>query len=164
MEPGRVHCPVCAWQVSPADLGQESVRCSRCLTRLDVTVFPALFRDLVRGRLGERIIEDSQAGCFFHPGRKASVACDGCGRFLCELCDLPMGDRHLCPQCLKEPARAAETRVREVTLGTTTTLYDNIALSLAILPLIVFYMTVITAPITLFFVVHYWNRVRTPIP
>lgn len=38
--------------------------------------------------------------------------------------------------------------------------YDNIALSLAIYPLLMWFITVITAPMTIYFCVRYW---RTPL-
>lgn len=43
---------------------------------------------------------DGDAVCFFHPSNRAALACDSCGRFLCTICDLPLGSRHLCPNCL----------------------------------------------------------------
>ena len=40
-------------------------------------------------------------------------------------------------------------------------LYDNLALSLAILPCLIFYFTIITAPMTLFIVIRYWRAQRS---
>ena len=31
---------------------------------------------------------DGEASCYFHAHKRAAVPCDGCGRFLCSLCDL----------------------------------------------------------------------------
>jgi hypothetical protein len=42
-----------------------------------------------------------EAVCFFHPEKKAAISCQQCGRFICTLCDLPMGSRHLCPSCVE---------------------------------------------------------------
>ena len=42
--------------------------------------------------------------------------------------------------------------------------YDSIALSLAILPIPLFYFVSITAPLTLFLVWRYWNRPLSVIP
>jgi hypothetical protein len=42
-----------------------------------------------------------EAVCVFHPEKKAALACQQCGRFICTLCDLPMGSRHLCPNCVE---------------------------------------------------------------
>jgi hypothetical protein len=43
---------------------------------------------------------EGDAVCFFHAKNRASLACDACGRFVCSICDLAIGSRHLCPVCL----------------------------------------------------------------
>src|SRR5262249_43696258 len=48
---------------------------------------------------GERATE-GEAVCFFHPEKRAATSCERCGRFLCALCDVPFGGKHLCPTCL----------------------------------------------------------------
>jgi len=45
---------------------------------------------------------EGEAACFFHPANRAVLPCDSCGRFLCTICDLPVGSRHLCPVCLSK--------------------------------------------------------------
>ena len=45
---------------------------------------------------------EGEAVCFFHPSNRAALACDSCGRFVCSICDLPVGTRHLCPVCLSK--------------------------------------------------------------
>jgi hypothetical protein len=45
-------------------------------------------------------VDTNDASCFFHPQKKAAVACESCGRFLCDLCDLEFDGRHICPNCL----------------------------------------------------------------
>ena len=49
------------------------------------------------------------------------------------------------------------TRKRTYALG-------MIALAVAAIPMIVFYFTIITAPVALFLVLRNWNRVKTPVP
>jgi hypothetical protein len=41
------------------------------------------------------------------------------------------------------------------------TLYDGVALSLAIYPLLIFYFTLVTAPVALFVAIRYWNAPRS---
>jgi hypothetical protein len=41
------------------------------------------------------------------------------------------------------------------------TLYDSVALSLAVLPLLIFYFTIITAPMALYVAIRYWNAPRS---
>jgi hypothetical protein len=139
--------------------------CPHCRRAFSVTLFPALFREAERGRAGEPVVDGTEAACFFHASRKAVVACETCGRFLCELCDLPVGDRHTCPACLEgrtTPARPETTVASARREGVL--LYDNIALALAVLPILAFYFTVLTAPMALFVVLRYWNRQVSPVP
>ena len=87
-----------------------------------------------------------EAGCFYHPDKKACVACDQCGRFLCSLCDLPLEDQHLCPHCLEV---GKDKKILKV-LDTRRTLYGDMILSLSILPLLMWPLTFLTAPAALF--------------
>jgi hypothetical protein len=43
-------------------------------------------------------------------------------------------------------------------------LYDNIALSLAILPNILWFITFLTAPVVLYYVIRYWKAPSSIIP
>ena len=164
MEPSLIACPQCQWSVPAAAVAAgQPVSCPRCSSGFTASLFPALFREPGKGQVGERIADEAQAACFFHASRKAAVACDACGRFLCELCDLPAGNRHVCPLCLGAGlADGPETGV--AARQQTTVLYDNVALALALWPLLLIYPTLITAPATLFVVVRYWHRVNPPVP
>jgi len=95
--------------------------------------FPALLTGGQAGRTGERLLSDDQASCFYHPGKKAAVVCDRCGRFLCELCDIEMGAGHLCPACVA----AGATSGSDTELDIRRTYYDRLALRLAIYPTLV---------------------------
>ncbi|MBI5724491.1 MAG: hypothetical protein HZA50_11070 [Planctomycetes bacterium] len=139
------------------------VRCPACRNRLEVCVFRSLFRSESKGRAAQKLDQDGLASCFFHPKKKAVVPCDRCGRFLCTLCDVDWADQHVCPACIEaqldNPAGADDHAVRK-------TLYDRIALGLAVLPAILFItlpLTAITAPAAIYFAVRYWNRVRHPV-
>jgi hypothetical protein len=43
---------------------------------------------------------EGEAACFFHGEKRAERSCERCGRFICALCDMPLGDKHVCPKCL----------------------------------------------------------------
>ena len=134
------------------------VPCSGCGARIGVDVFPALFSPLREGRGADPIAADTEAGCFDHPGKKAVVPCDACGRFLCSLCDLEFQERHYCGRCLE----AGAARGRFEALITERIRYDRLALSLAVLPpltIVFFYLTVFTAPAALYVAIR---RVRSP--
>lgn len=131
----------------------EFAPCPACGVPLQIEVFPALFRKIAPGQSGEAIMIEGESSCFYHPQKKAVVPCDGCGRFLCALCDCALDDRHFCPACLE----TGRTKGKIKNLENQRTLYDSIALALAIFPMLIFYFTIITAPMTLFVVIRYWK-------
>ena len=79
--------------------------------------------------------------------------CEGCGRFLCALCDCEHQGQHLCPSCLE----TGRTKGKIKSLESKRTRYDRLAFTLALLPFLLIYFTIITAPITLYIVLRYWK-------
>jgi len=149
-----VHCPRCqAWLLDGVFRRSELSPCPACGVRLQVEVFPALFRPLATGQSGETILVEGEASCFYHPQKKAVVPCQGCGRFLCGLCDCELQGQHFCPACLE----AGKARGKIKNLENQRTLYDSIALALAVYPLLIFYFTLVTAPAALFVAFRYWK-------
>ena len=57
----------------PADLlnSQEMKKCPGCEKLIRAFVYPAIFRNETDGNSGERILVDNEAGCFYHPKKKA---------------------------------------------------------------------------------------------
>ena len=89
------------------------------------------------------------------------MPCGRCGRFLCALCDLDIGGRHLCPACVADgpPLTTATTASGERTAGGELAnerfLYDRMALTLAAAPLLFLWpVTLFTAPVALFYAVR----------
>ena len=153
----QCHAPIAAGYYNTPDL----FRCPSCHEPIKIDVFPALFRDLQPGKAGDTLIDD-QASCFYHPKKKAVVPCDHCGRFLCALCDVEFGDKHLCPSCLE----TGKTKGKIINLEHQRVLYDSTALILALFPLfslisfifmIMIIFTVFTAPIALYLAIRHWN-------
>ena len=134
--------------------------CYSCNTPLQVHAFPALFRKLTTGKSGENMMQEGAATCFFHAQKRAIVPCDACGRFLCALCDMEVGGRHLCPQCASSGAKKGKVK----DLQNRRDLYDNFALLLAIAPLPFSYLTIITAPVSLYYCAQYWNTEISVVP
>ena len=115
-----------------------------------VEVFPALFRPPPITQ-ADHVIVEGDASCFYHATKKAVMPCDHCGRFLCDLCNVEMNGQHLCSTCLE----TGKKKGRLVNLQNKRTLYDSMTLSLAILPIIAWPFTIITAPATIYMVMRY---------
>lgn len=98
-------------------------------------------------------MELGQAGCFFHPEKKASVVCEGCGRFLCSLCELEIDDKRLCPNCVY--ASSAKGKIQ--TLEVQRTRHDRIALTMALGAALLTLFSVLVAPITIFYAIRHWK-------
>jgi hypothetical protein len=96
---------------------------------------------------------DGEASCFNHPTKRAAVACDACGRFLCPVCDIEVDKRHYCAGCFQKGAQKGSIQ----TLERQRTRYDNIAMSLVTLPLLFSCAVVLTAPAALYVIFRYWK-------
>src|SRR5947209_1718730 len=154
-------CPKCGAALVEGVLNQSGLEpCPGCQSLLQVEVFPALFRRTAPAGSGEIVLVEGESTCFYHASKKAVLPCQGCGRFVCALCDCELNGEHFCPACLE----SGKTKGKIKSLENRRTLYDTIALSLAILPigLIVFwFLTIITAPMALFMAIRYWNAPRS---
>ena len=149
-----IQCPTCrAWLLEGVFNRPDLTPCRSCGTPLQVEVFPALFRKILPGQSAQAVLVEGESSCFFHPQKKAAVPCAGCGRFLCALCDCELNGQHFCPACLE----TGKSKGKIKTLENQRTRYDTIALGLAILPVLIFYLTIVTAPMTLFVAIRYWN-------
>jgi len=151
-------CPRCKTALTESVLNQpELIPCPACAVPLQVEVFPALFRQAAAGRAGEAVLADTESACFYHPQKKALLPCEGCGRFLCALCDCELHGQHFCPACLEVGRKKRKIK----SLENERTLYDSIALALAVVPLVIFYLTFITAPAALYVAFRFWNAPRS---
>ena len=100
---------------------------------------------------------EGESSCFYHPQKKATVPCAACGRFLCAMCDCLLDGEHFCPSCLE----AGKSKGKIKSLDNRRMRYDNIALGLAAAPILIFYFTILTAPLTLYVVIRYWKAPRS---
>ncbi len=132
----------------------EPTPCPGCQALLRTEVFPAFFRDTQRGSAGELALQEGQATCFYHPQKTAHVPCDACGRFICALCDVELHGEHLCPSCVE----AGRRKGKIVTLENKRTLFDSIALSLSLLPILAWPITIVTAPGAIIFSIMTWKK------
>jgi len=153
MRPITLTCPACkAAQESSTFNHGELTPCANCGVPLQIEVFPALFRRVAPGRDGELVME-GESTCFYHPAKKAVRPCEGCGRFVCALCDCELHGQHFCPTCLEVGQKKGKIK----SLENRRMLYDSIALVLAGGGLLIWPFSCVTAPCALYLAVRYWN-------
>src|SRR5579859_1730701 len=161
MSTSLVQCPKCqAWLLEGVFNQPDLSPCPACGTPLQIEVFPALFRNQSVGQSGEAILVEGESSCFYHPQKKAVRPCEGCGRFLCALCDCELHGEHFCPACLETGKKKGKIK----RLENERTLYDSIAFALAVYPIALLfglYFTFITAPMAVYFAIRYWNAPRS---
>lgn len=165
MQGRQPECPSCgsAWPVAALNTGRYET-CTACGAQVRLHAWPALLRAPENAAPAQANLT-GEAACFQHPGKMAVAVCDECGRFLCALCDLELNGRHRCASCLQQE----RTSVQRSTglFEPRRVLWDNVALSMAALPLLLFmfwFMTLFGAPATLFVVFRFWRRPLSVLP
>jgi hypothetical protein len=138
----------------------DFIRCPSCNSKIRIDVFPALLESPSSGPAAQSLLVESEASCFYHEKKKAVVPCDYCGRFLCALCDVELNGEHFCPSCLESGTKKGKLR----NLQNHRILYDSIALSLAVLPAILIWPSIVTAPMAIFIAIRYWRAPLSIIP
>jgi hypothetical protein len=146
-------CTQCERPLGEQGLGLPELDCSWCGAHLEVQVFPALRQGATQGGTGERLDDESEAACFNHSDKKAVAHCARCGRFLCALCEVSLTEGVVCFDCFATGASEGSGGLERRAV-----LYDSVALSLAVVPIIFWILTVVTAPLALFVVIRYWKR------
>jgi hypothetical protein len=149
-----LRCPNCKRPFESHSWHDDSSgECRHCGTSFEFIAFPALTAGAahVTAQPAE-LAADSV--CFFHPQNRAEAVCEGCGRLLCTVCAVPFMGQKLCPVCIQAATRkeSAEVAVRGRVL------HDSIALALAVLPLLMFFLTIFTAPVALGWAIYAWNK------
>ena len=95
----RIYCDKCGTAIIPEMYNTTGSEC-RCGEFLQTTVFPALINKIQNPTENSEKSDFNGASCFFHDSRKAETPCDLCGRFICKLCTIQIGDKKLCPTCI----------------------------------------------------------------
>lgn len=150
---GYVVCGGCAMQVQTANWNTGGpAPCPVCARSVEVIVFPAAMRP-VTGIAPEAIVTGEEASCYNHAVNRAVSSCDGCGRFLCTLCDIPVSNLHVCPSCFNTGKSGALELVRL----TERTNFDTISLALVTLPMPLCWLIIFTTPAALYFAIKHWH-------
>jgi uncharacterized paraquat-inducible protein A len=147
-------CPKCktAFSVEPgrADL---AAKCPTCASELEAHFYPAFFRPMDAGLMPAALIDQADAGCFYHPQKQAAHVCDGCGRLICSLCSIDMGAEHLCPSCIS----SGKKKGKLPSLDTSCTRYDSITLILGVMCMFTSFFSLILAPAAIYIAVRHWK-------
>ena len=151
-----IRCPRCALGLDLTGFaGGALVDCPACRSRLRAEVYPAFENPpaAVSTSSGEHAL-DGEAACFFHPEKRAVLACEACGRFVCALCDVPLGTRHLCPTCLGTSKAPELIALRWC--------WANVALLVGIVPLVLSFgmwpVLFLSGPAAMFIALWSWNK------
>ncbi len=146
-------CPSCQRVLRPESWHDEhGGSCFFCKTDFEFFGYPALRASRTQIAPQAAVLA-AESVCYFHAENRAEAICDGCGRLLCPVCAVPFAGQKLCPSCIAA-SKSAElpAAVRERVL------YDRIALGLAFFPLLIWPMTLLTAPVTIGFVFYGWKK------
>lgn len=114
-----------------------------------VLPFPALDAKEAALETGKEKI-GAEASCFYHDDKTAEAICDDCGRYICGLCVVNLaGGKVSCPECVYQKSKGELKQGSD--LERERLLPGSVAMSLAILPMLIFYFTLFTAPITMIY-------------
>lgn len=146
-------CNRCDALVPPWEVGSgDDAVCPFCGAQSAVRVFPAVFHK--RLEPASAVAETGDATCFDHASRRAIAHCSQCGRFVCQLCSIDFQSTIWCPHCFA----AGFAGKHSVELEQGRTLYDSIAVTLALVPLLLWPFTILTAPAAVFVAFVFWRR------
>lgn len=152
-------CHACGLPIPPEDWNRtEPLPCTRCETAVQAWVFPAAWTD-PNGRIPTPLSNLASASCFHHPSNQADLACTLCGRFVCSVCATGTADHAVCNLCFDRGSAQNDPRFQR-----RATLHDGIGLALALLPLPMLVLTLITGPLAFVYTLVTWRRTKTAIP
>jgi hypothetical protein len=143
----------CGWcgerrQVDISDASLQ-VACPACESPTQVRLFPA-FRRRIAVEQGEAVRSEEESSCYFHPEKRAASPCSACGRYLCALCAVELEGQPICANCMDQHLKPDQAGGLY---------YDSLALLVALVGALIFYLIIFTGPTVLYLSIRYW---RTP--
>lgn len=156
-----VRCPNCGSDIPDSQFNTAAFEeCATCHSRIQAVVFPAFYREAPKGERPENAVLDDEATCYYLPDKKAVAICEGCGVFLSSLYVFELDGKTWCPKCVEKGKQTGKLK----SLEETRTNYDSVALSLAILPILFWPFTLVTAPAALGMAIWFWKRPGSFLP
>jgi uncharacterized Zn finger protein (UPF0148 family) len=148
-----VPCNSCGMPLPEWDLSAGEIStCPDCGSENKVKIFPAALR--LTPSIESESAEEGDAACFDHPASRAIASCAQCGRFVCQLCAVELTGNTYCPSCIS----TGVSKVAGRNVSAARVAFDSIALSVALVPLLFFPITLFTGPVAVFLAVRYWKR------
>lgn len=146
------------WAV--CNVQHQRTTCIACGAVVQAHCFPVFFERPAQGAAASAAVPREDATCFYHDTKQAVAICDQCGRLLCALCDIDMHNAHRCPACI-ESGRA---KGKLTQLESRRIMHDNIALLLAISPLVIGWLGMLVAPAAIFYAIFRWRAPGSLLP
>ena len=155
-------CNAAGLAIAEGDGQVHQLTCSRCGKPNEVIPFPALFNP--SGGKPPTLVDDppgeGESACFYSPHRKATKECSHCGVLVSDAWAAAWGSKTVCLKCLEHLRLDA----KNIDFQSKRMLWDNIVLTLALVPILFYPAIVITAPATLILGFWHWNSPRSLIP
>ena len=150
-------CPRCNWEQPGVAVGVPGEhKCRYCGTVFEESIFPAVLNEFSPVAVQDAEIGSGEARCYFHDGRVAAVVCDGCGVYLCPLCDLNIADGHYCSNCLTKIKNESTDLLNRVLF------VDTLLLWFSVLSTMIIYLTFIFDIAIIIMCFRFWGTVRQP--
>jgi hypothetical protein len=156
---GALTCPHCGAALPPHALAADKEElCPGCRIPLRGQVFRVWSTPRPEPPTTSDRALEGEAVCFFHPSNRAALPCDACGRFICTICDLQIGSRHLCPVCLG--SGLGKQKLPEII--SKRFLWSFVAFWLGLVPLVgvifLWPVLIVTGPMAIILALVGWNR------
>lgn len=123
-----------------------------------IWLYPAALRQRVAPAT-DAILDEGQSACFFHPRQAATAICSISGRMICELCTTEWEGQKVSFEALQTTVRKGAGKTKE----SGTMKWDDVALALSILPVLFWFITIVTAPVALGICLWFWRKGPTSV-
>ncbi len=154
-----INCPDCRRSIDPEIMNAATLQpCPGCQAAIRALVFPARLDEGVPALPSPAL--PGEATCFYHESNAATASCDGCGKFICVLDDLPFGENHYCRDCINRGQKSGDLPF----LVTRRIRYDRLVLAIAVLPILMWPFTLLSAPIAFFLALFFWRKPLSIVP
>lgn len=159
--PASIRCPECRkWDLEVSGPEGEVVCSCERKRHFEIELFPAILKKAEVAQ-AENALEDTEATCLYHPHKRAVAICESCGAFICELCVTRVNGFTQCLNCYARGVEKAKGKSKDKdsahSFQQVNILWDNHALALATIPMLIFYFTIITGPISVYLALRHWN-------